>query len=249
MSLRKLTDYPKQRNGYDMESPRESLVQRLTARATRRGRVVLVIAGVAVAACGCASGASTATAAFTPQGGSGSTQASASPTASAPVAGLSTFAFPSDVKVVFQTPIPASGVAREATVAYENYIDAMWYGVYKTGAYTGYARYISGNALTFVKEEINWFASNSYHLSGTIVFSETSVPNVYSRSAVVESCVNASGLYAVSKSGKTIGTALPAKYDYYQEQATAGMKSGGSWLIAGSYYTSAAETSAEECAS
>jgi hypothetical protein len=105
--------------------------------------------------------------------------------------------------------------------------------VYKHGADTTYKNYVFGNALTFAQTQIRIFTSNDYELRGMIVYYDISVPQVfYGAGAVVESCVNASGLYRVNAaSGKTVGTIFTGGYNHYQEQAAAGKKPNGLWII------------------
>lgn len=154
-------------------------------------------------------------------------------TAAAQAPGLRKFAFPGSVQVQFQTPLPASGSQRAAVIGYENYARSMWYAVYTHGASKAYQQFASGNALTFIKTLISQYTAGGYTLRGTIVYFDTSVPSVYyGAGALVESCVNASGLFKVdSSTGKVAGTVFSAKFGYYQEQAAAGKKADGTWWI------------------
>ena len=210
------------------------------------GAVLAVVAVCTVAAC--AGGGTTSS--FVPEGGS-SPGNSGTAASSAPlhVPGLRTFAFPSSVQIEFQTPLPAGGAQRGAVIAYENYIDSMWYAAYKHGANTSYKRYINGNALSFAESVIGEFKSG-YTLRGTIIYSNMSVPDVYfGNGALVESCVNASGLYQVNaRTGKVVGTVLSNGYEYYQEQAAAG-KRNGLWTIDHTEaYQANSNASAQVCA-
>jgi hypothetical protein len=147
--------------------------------------------------------------------------------------GLRSFAFPAGVQVQFQTPLPASGPQRAAMIGYENYVDSLWYAVTSRGAHTQYRQYMNGNALTFANQLIHEFKTDDYRLGGTVVYFDISVPKVfYGDGAVVQSCVDASGLRMVSaKTGKTAGTVFDSSYQHYQEQAADGKSKSGSWTV------------------
>lgn len=211
---------------------------------------VLMVAALAVSAC--ASGGSSSS--FVPGGGataSGSASATPSSTPTA-VAGLKAFTFPSSIQVEFQAQLPATGPQRSAMIAYENYIDSMWYAVYTLGQNKAYEKYITGNALSFAKEIIAEFKAGHYELKGTVVYSDISVPDVYGNAGVVvESCFNDSGLQMVNPSnGKSAGNIINSKYTYSQEQAAAGKRADGSWwIIHTDFYPAASGGSAGVCAS
>jgi hypothetical protein len=197
------------------------------------GAVPAALAVLTVAATAACS-SSTAVPSQVPGAGSGST--SAAPTTSntpTPPPGVRAFAFPSDVKVVFQTAIPAAGPQRGAMIGYENYVDSMWYAVYTLGKNKTYQKYASGNALTFAKQIIAEFKAGRYALRGTVVYSAISVPNVFNTTgAVVQSCVDVSGLHMVNPStGQSAGNILNSKFVHSQEQAAAGAKTNGTWWI------------------
>jgi hypothetical protein len=170
---------------------------------------------------------------------SGATSASAagiaapSAGAGAAASGLRNFAFPAGVQVQFQTPLPASGTQRAAMIGYENYVDSLWYAVSSQGSDTEYQQYMGGNALAFANSLIAEFKSGDDKLSGTVVYFDISVPQVfYGAGAVVQSCVDASGLYMVNaKTGKTAGTVFDSSYQHYQEQAAAGKSTAGYWTV------------------
>jgi len=147
--------------------------------------------------------------------------------------GLRSFAFPAGVQVQFQTPIPASGPQRAAMIGYENYVDSLWYAVASRGSHTEYRQYMGGNALTFADKLIAEFKTGDYKLSGTVVYFDISVPQVfYGDGAVVQSCVDASGLHMVNaKTGKTAGTVFDPSYQHYQEQAADGKSKAGYWTV------------------
>jgi hypothetical protein len=212
-----------------------------------RGRIApalvapVLVAPVLVAACAIlvAACAGSPAPSFVPGGGTSSpAPASGAGTGSAGAAatlapGLRQFAFPGSVQVQFQTPLPAGGPARAAMIGYENYARSMWYAVYTHGSSKAYRQFASGNALTFIKTLISEYTADGYTLRGTIVYFDTSVPSVYyGAGALVESCVNASGLFKVdSSTGQVAGTVFSAKFGYYQEQAAAGKKPDGAWWI------------------
>ncbi|HZR49976.1 MAG TPA: hypothetical protein VFB06_10705 [Streptosporangiaceae bacterium] len=211
---------------------------------------VLAAAALAVSAC---SNGSTATS-FVPGGGastSGSvpTAPSSTPTAAA---GLKAFTFPSSIKVEFQTPLPATEPERSAVIAYENYVDSMWYAVYTLGKNKAYQKYTSGNALSFAKQIIAEFKAGRYQLKGTVVYSDITVPNVFGTSGVVvSSCFNDSGLQMVNPgNGRPAGNIINSKYTHSQEQAAAGKQANGSWWIVHTdFYPAASGGSAGVCAS
>lgn len=168
--------------------------------------------------------------ASTPTGTSAS-DASASHKAAKPAAGLLKFAFPASVKIVFQTPLPASGIRRAAMIGYENYVDSGWYAVYTHGSSKTDSKYVYGNALTDFNDLVKELTG--YRLSGTIVYSDISVPQVFGRAgAVVQACVDDSGLYvADAKTGRLIETVFRSNYANYQEQVSAGKSRAGFWFV------------------
>lgn len=211
---------------------------------------VLVAAALAVSACS----AGTSSTAFVPGGGAASSgSASAAPSSSpTSVAGLKDFTFPSSIQVEFQTQLPAIDPQRAAVIAYENYVDSMWYAAYTLGKNKAYQKYITGNALSFAKGIINEFKAGHYTLKGTVVYYNISVPDVYGNAGVVvESCFNASGLEMVNPgNGQPAGSIINSSYTHSQEQAAAGKKSNGSWwIIHTDFYPAANGGSAGVCAS
>jgi hypothetical protein len=157
----------------------------------------------------------------------------AAATAPASASGLRAFDFPAGVRVQFQTPLPASGPQRAAVIGYENYVDSLWEAVSTWGSDRAYRQYVGGNALTFADQLIAEFKNGGYKLGGTVVYFDISVPQVfYSDGAVVQSCVDASGLYMVNaKTGKIAGTVFDSTYQHYQEQAAAGKSAAGYWTV------------------
>jgi len=210
---------------------------------------VYLAAFITLAAVACSSAASSTSAGDTgvlaPPGGQ--TAATSAPAASAshpPAApsGLRKFAFPPSVRVEFHTPLPASGPRRAAMIGYENYVDSMWYAVVSHGASKVYLQYAGGNARTFV-QGVMGAVPVGYRISGTIVYYSISVPQVfYGAGAVVQSCVDASGLYRVNATtGKRIGTIFSPAYDHYQEQASAGQAAAGFWTVSHTANTPASD--------
>jgi hypothetical protein len=202
------------------------------------------VLALGTAACAGASGSSGggSNGVLDPGGATSSAGTDASPaaaTASAP--GLQSFTFPSGVQVQFQTPLPASGTQRQAVIGYENYVDSLWAAVATAGANTTYKKYIGGNALTFADNLISEFRNGDDKLRGTVIYFNTTVPQVfYGDSAVVESCVDTSGLSMVSATtGKTTGTVFDSSYQHYQEQAASAKSSAGYWTVDHTQNTSA----------
>jgi hypothetical protein len=152
--------------------------------------------------------------------------------AAGPAAGLVRFAFPPSLKVEFRSALPASGPQRAAMIGYENYVDSGWYAVYTHGASKTVSQYVFGNALTDFHALVTEL--NGYRLSGTIVYSDISVPQVFNKAgAVVQACVDASGLYvANAKTGHHLETVFRSDFEHYQEQASAGKSAGASsWIV------------------
>jgi hypothetical protein len=152
--------------------------------------------------------------------------------AAAPPAGLARFAFPSSLKIEFRGTLPASGARRAAMLGYENYVDSGWYAVYTHGASKTVSQYVFGNALTDFNALVTEL--NGYRLSGTIVYSDISVPQVFNGAgAVVQACVDDSGLYvADAKTGHHVETVFRGDFEHYQEQASTGKSAGATfWIV------------------
>jgi hypothetical protein len=210
---------------------------------------VLAISAVVLAVSACSSGA---TSNFVATGGASVSSAPVPSSTPTHVAGLVSFPFPASVHVEFQTALPPSGAQQGAMIGYENYVDSMWYAVDTLGQSDTYKKYISGNALTFAKELIAEFKVGGYALRGTVVYYDTTVPSVYyGKGAVVESCVNVSGLQMVNPgTGQSAGNILNSKYDFSQEQASAGEQRDGAWWIVQTQFSPASSGgSAGMCAS
>lgn len=206
-------------------------------RRTLTGVSLAAFLTVGLAACASGGGGNN-NGALNPSGATSSANAAgsvASPgaTASAAVSGLRSFTFPAGVQVQFQTPLPASGTQRAAVIGYENYVNSLWAAVASQGSNTAYRQYIGGNALTFTDNLISEFRNGGDKLSGTVVYFDISVPQTfYGAGAVVQACVDTSGLDMVSAAtGKTTGTVFDSKYQHYEEQAATGKSSGGSWTV------------------
>ena len=210
---------------------------------------VLAVAALAVSACSSGSTASFVPGGGATVGGSAASTPSATPTA---VAGLKAFTFPSSIQVEFQTELPPSGPQRAAVIAYENYVDSMWYAVYSLGKNKAYQKYVSGNALKFANQIIDEFKAGHYKLEGTVIYSDISVPqSYYGAGAVVYSCFNDSGLHMVNPStGQSAGPIVSSKYTYSQEQAAAGKRADGTWWIVNTdFYPAASGGAAGVCGS
>jgi hypothetical protein len=207
-------------------------------RKTLTGVSVAVFLVLGAVACGSGGGNGGDSGVLDPSGATSSgnaagTVASPAATTSGSPSGLRSFAFPAGFKVQFQTPLPASGTQRAAMIGYENYVDSLWDAVASRGADTEYRQYMGGNALTFANSLISEFKNGDDKLSGTVVYFDISVPQVfYGAGAVVQSCVDASGLNIVdAKTGKTTGTVFDSSYQHYQEQAAAAKSKAGSWTV------------------
>jgi hypothetical protein len=207
-------------------------------RKTLTGVSVAVFLVLGAVACGSGGGTGGESGVLDPSGVTSSanaagTVASPAATTSGSASGLRSFPFPAGFQVQFQTPLPATGTQRAAMIGYENYVDSLWDAVASRGADTEYRQYMGGNALTFANSLISEFKNGDDKLSGTVVYFDTSVPQVfYGAGAVVQSCVDASGLNIVNaKTGKTTGTVFDSSYQHYQEQAAAAKSKAGSWTV------------------
>jgi hypothetical protein len=172
--------------------------------------------------------------ALDPAGVTGSAGTDATPAAAAQSApGLRSFTFPSGFQVQFQTTLPASGAQRSAVIGYENYVDSMWAAVATDGGNTTYEKYLGGNALTFAESLISEFRRSGDKLSGTIVYFNITVPQTfYGDGAVVDACVDSSGLdMANATTGKSAGTVFDPSYQHYQEQAATAKSAAGYWTV------------------
>ena len=162
--------------------------------------------------------------------------ATQSPGAVAPATqpdGLLSFAFPPAVRIVFQTPLPASQPQRGVMIGYENYVDSLWYATYTHGQSTVYEQYTSGNVLSYVQSEISDANYGpGYTLRGTITYYDMTVPGVNGDStATVSSCVDASGLDWVNeKTGQLYGPIFASGDLHYLEQNSAQNELGG-WIM------------------
>jgi hypothetical protein len=226
-------------------------------RKTVTGVSLAAFLALGAVACGSSSSSSGNNGALDPSGGSSATPsatASASPAASASASasttaadGVQSFPFPTDVKVVFQTPLPASGPKRGAMIGYENYVDSVYYASQTQGKNTAYLKYVSGNVLTGSNRLINDFKSNDVTLHGTVYYYDMSVTQVFgSGGAVVQACVDSSGLHVLQSDGKVGGQVFSTPR--YLEQSSAGKTKAGYWMIGHTVSTSAnSGGSAEMC--
>jgi len=183
---------------------------------------------------GLGAGGTGANGALDPGGVTGSAGTDATPAAATQSApGLRSFTFPSGFQVQFQTTLPSSGAQRSAVIGYENYIDSMWAAVASRGGNTTYEKYIGGNALTFAKSLISEFQNNGDKLSGKVVYFNITVPQTfYGDGAVVDSCVDSSGLFmANATTGKSAGAVFDSSYQHYQEQAATAKSPAGYWTV------------------
>ncbi|MGH3165464.1 MAG: hypothetical protein ACRDN0_06165 [Trebonia sp.] len=190
--------------------------------------------------------------ALDPGGANSSAGSDASPATAATqsASGLKSFTFPSGFQVQFQTSLPSGGAQRSAVIAYENYVDSMWAAVATDGGNTTYEKYLGGNALTFAKSLISEFRNDGDKLGGKVVYFNITVPQTfYGDGAVVDACVDSSGLNMVSaKTGKTTGTVFDSTYQHYQEQAATAKSPAGYWTVSHTQNVSASSGgSAGEC--
>lgn len=214
---------------------------------------VSLAAFLALGAVGCGSGSSSSAASgvLDPSSGpsaaasattsaSPSTSPSTSPSAStAAVNGVQQFPFPSGVKIVFQTPLPASGLKRGAMIGYENYVESSWYAIQTHGRSTAYEKYGSGNVLTGAAALIDEFVSHHWTLHGTITYYDMSVPQSFGTAgAVVQACVDTTHFSVLGSNGKVAGSVFQSQWYHYQEQSSAGKTHAGYWTIVHTISTS-----------
>jgi hypothetical protein len=216
----------------------------------RRGGTMLVrraflataiLAGVA--ACGSGSAA-----AFQPAG-----SLSAAPVP-APLPGqagqrLAGFRFPSDVSIDFTTPAPADPARRAVIDGYRNYVLALWAAVLSHGKNGTYQQRATGNALAFVRREVTRYGTPGTTVQGTIAYSGTRIAGTYfGAGADVLACVDASAFHQVNtRTGATVGPALPVRLTRYLENVAEGKRSDGTWFVSRLAVYPAASTQGAMC--
>ncbi|MBO0814389.1 MAG: hypothetical protein J2P30_04450 [Actinobacteria bacterium] len=194
-----------------------------------RGPAAVFAAGMLAGVAACGSGSATA---FQPAG-------SLSPTpVQAPLSGqagqrLAGFRFPSDVSIDFTTPAPADQARRAVIDGYQNYVLALWAAVLSHGKDSAYRRLSTGNALGFVRREVARYGAPGTTVKGTIAYSDTRIAGIYfGTGANVLTCVDASAFHQVNtKTGATVGPALPVRLTRYLENVAVGKRSDGTWFV------------------
>jgi hypothetical protein len=210
-------------------------------RVRRAFLATAILAGVA--ACGSGSAA-----AFQPAG-------SLSPASlQAPLSGqagqrLAGYQFPSDVSIDFTTPAPADPARRAVIDGYRNYVLALWAAVLSHGKNGAYQQRATGNALAFVRREVARYRTQGTTVQGTIAYNDTRIAGVYfGTGADVLACVDSSAFHEVNtKTGATVGPALPARLTRYLENVAEGKRSDGTWFVSRLAVYPAASTQGARC--
>jgi hypothetical protein len=146
---------------------------------------------------------------------------------------LAGFRFPSDVSIDFTTPAPADQGRRAVIDGYQNYVLALWAAVLSHGKDSAYRRLSTGNALGFVRREVARYGAPGTTVKGTIAYNDTRIAGLYfGTGANVLACVDASAFHQVNtKTGATVGPALPVRLTRYLENVAEGKRGDGTWFV------------------
>jgi hypothetical protein len=146
---------------------------------------------------------------------------------------LAGFRFPSDVSIDFTTPTPADPARRAVIDGYRSYVLALWAAVLSHGKNGAYQQRATGNALAFVRREVARYGAPGTTVQGTIAYDDTRIAGIYfGAGADVLACVDASAFHQVNtKTGATVGPALPVALTRYLENVAEGKRSDGTWFV------------------
>lgn len=214
-----------------------------------RGRPVvaaIVAVGLLSGAVACGSGNA---AVFRPGGSLSPQPGQAAPTPAAGGERIDGFTFPAGVSIDFTSPAPADAVGRAVVTGYQDYVLSMWAGVVTHGKNTAYTSHAAGDALTFVSHEVSRYGWRGRTVKGTIRYSATRVSAVYSGTgASVLSCVDGSAFHDVNtRTGASVGTAMPGRPARYLETVAEGRRSNGTWFVIRSITYPASSTQGAMC--
>lgn len=162
---------------------------------------------------------------------------------------LAGFQFPSDVSIDFTTPALADPARRAVIDGYRNYVLALWAAVLSHGKDGAYQQRATGNALAFVRREVARYRAQGTTVQGTIAYDDIRIAGVYfGTGADVLACVDASAFHQVNtKTGATVGQALPARLTRYLENVAEGKRSDGTWFVSRLAVYPAASTQGAIC--
>jgi len=162
---------------------------------------------------------------------------------------LAGFRFPSDVSIDFTTPAPADPARRAVIDGYRNYVLALWAAVLSHGKYGAYQQQATGNALAFVRREVASYGTQGTTVRGTIAYNDTRIAGIYfGTGADVLACVDASAFHQVNtKTGATVGSALPVRLTRYLENVAEGRRRDGTWFVSRLAVYPAASTQGAMC--
>jgi hypothetical protein len=162
---------------------------------------------------------------------------------------LAGFHFPSDVSIDFTTPASADPARRAVIDGYRNYVLALWAAVLSHGKNGAYQQQATGNALAFVRREVTRYGAQGTTVQGTIAYSDTRIAGTYfGTGADVLACVDASAFHQVNtRTGATVGPALPVRLTRYLENVAEGKRSDGTWFVSRLAVYPAASTQGAMC--
>ena len=162
---------------------------------------------------------------------------------------LGGYQFPSDVSIDFTTPAPADPARRAVIDGYRNYVLALWAAVLSHGKNGAYQQQATGSALAFVRREVTRYGTPGTTVQGTIAYSDTRIAGTYfGTGADVLACVDASAFHQVNtKTGATVGPALPVRLTRYLENVAEGKRSDGTWFVSRLAVYPAASTQGAMC--
>ena len=162
---------------------------------------------------------------------------------------LAGFRFPSDVSIDFTTSVPGDPARRAVIDGYRSYVLALWAAVLSHGKYGAYQQQATGNALAFVHREVARYGTQGTTMRGTIAYNDTRIAGIYfGTGADVLACVDASAFHQVNtKTGATLGPALPVRLTRYLENVAEGKRSDGSWFVSRLAVYPAASTQGAMC--
>jgi hypothetical protein len=194
-------------------------------------RGLVAVAAAATAACVAACGGGSAQV-FRPAG-SLSTPGVQAPLPTPTGERFGGFLFPAGVSIDFASPVPADATRRAVITGYQNYVLSLWAAVLSHGRNTAYQRQNSGNSLGFVRREAAHYRSAAATIKGTISYYDTRIAGIYFGSgADVLSCVDASAFHHVNtRTGATMGPALPTRFTHYLENVAEGRRPDGTWSV------------------
>ncbi|HEV2376254.1 MAG TPA: hypothetical protein VGS19_29300 [Streptosporangiaceae bacterium] len=154
------------------------------------------------------------------------------------------YRFPASISVEVAAAPAGSSTDSAILTGYQDYVLALWAGVASHGRDSAYHHETSGNASTYVQQEVRYF-SRGRTLQGTIRYSALTVTSVfYGDNANVTACVDTSGFRVVSAStGTLIGPVFPRIYAHYLEDVSEVRGADGTWFVShtGSFPTSTSE--------